>query len=202
MFREAQSIVFVNALILLTAAGCENNFGSDNKGRLKEEQVIGRVLGPNPLVEEIQQILKNAEFDPGSVDGVMGGQTRKAIKEFQEEKGLKPTGKIDSVTMAVLNKAKEDLKGASEMNSNDELSPGQSKEAKAEQISLSSNTEERITQIQTALKKAGFYTGEVDGRLGSQTRKAIRAFQKANGLKPDSVVGLKTWEDLKEYLNP
>ncbi|HOY10851.1 MAG TPA: peptidoglycan-binding domain-containing protein, partial [Candidatus Omnitrophota bacterium] len=64
----------------------------------------------------------------------------------------------------------------------------------------SSNTEERITQIQTALKKAGFYKGEVDGRLGPQTRKAIRAFQKENGLKPDSVVGLKTWEDLKEYL--
>jgi len=185
---------------VVTVAGCMNNFGSDHKGRLNEEQIIGRVSGRNPRVEEIQQLLKDAEFDPGSVDGVMGGQTRKVIKEFQEDKGLKPTGKIDSVTMAALNKAKEDLKEAAGTDSKDKLYSDQGVEARFEKTDLSSNTEERITQIQTALKKAGFYKGEVDGRLGPQTRKAIRAFQKENGLKPDSVVGLKTWEDLKEYL--
>ncbi|HPN57272.1 MAG TPA: peptidoglycan-binding protein [Candidatus Omnitrophota bacterium] len=190
----------MNTLLVVTVAGCMNNFGSDHKGRLNEEQIIGRVSGRNPRVEEIQQLLKDAEFDPGSVDGVMGGQTRKVIKEFQEDKGLKPTGKIDSVTMAALNKAKEDLKEAAGTDSKDKLYSDQGVEARFEKTDLSSNTEERITQIQTALKKAGFYKGEVDGRLGPQTRKAIRAFQKENGLKPDSVVGLKTWEDLKEYL--
>ena len=55
-------------------------------------------------------------------------------------------------------------------------------------------------QIQTALKNAGYYTGTVDGKLGKKTRKAVRAFQKANNLPIDGKVGSKTWSVLKEYL--
>jgi peptidoglycan hydrolase-like protein with peptidoglycan-binding domain len=57
-----------------------------------------------------------------------------------------------------------------------------------------------IKQIQTALKGAGFYKGLVDGKMGSQTRQAIREFQKANGLKADGIVGKRTAERLSEYL--
>ncbi|MCX5710547.1 MAG: peptidoglycan-binding domain-containing protein [Candidatus Omnitrophica bacterium] len=55
-------------------------------------------------------------------------------------------------------------------------------------------------QIQAALKNAGLYTGEVDGKLGPKTKKAIQEFQKANGLKADGKVGPKTWELLKMHL--
>ena len=72
----------------------------------KEEQIIGIVIGYNSQVKEIQQILKNADFDPGPVDGRMGNRTRQAIKKFQEAKGLQPTGKIDEETMLALNKEK------------------------------------------------------------------------------------------------
>ena len=54
--------------------------------------------------------------------------------------------------------------------------------------------------IQTALRNAGFYNGPIDGRLGKQTREAIRAFQKASNLKVDGRVGPKTWQALKVYL--
>ncbi len=54
--------------------------------------------------------------------------------------------------------------------------------------------------IQTALKNAGFYTGEVDGKVGPMTKKAIEDFQKAKGLKADGKVGPKTWEVLSAYL--
>ncbi|HTZ11516.1 MAG TPA: peptidoglycan-binding domain-containing protein, partial [Candidatus Margulisiibacteriota bacterium] len=47
--------------------------------------------------------------------------------------------------------------------------------------------------IQSALKNAGFYAGEVDGKIGPKTKAAIEAFQKANNLKPDGKVGPKTW---------
>ena len=62
-------------------------------------------------------------------------------------------------------------------------------------------SEERAKQIQIALNKAGFYKGEIDGKLGPQTEKAVRAFQKSNGLEPDGIVGPKTWEKLSRYLN-
>lgn len=56
-------------------------------------------------------------------------------------------------------------------------------------------------KVQAGLKNAGYYTGAVDGKIGSKTREAIKAFQTANGLKADGVVGPGTWEKLKKYLS-
>ena len=55
--------------------------------------------------------------------------------------------------------------------------------------------------IQLALKNAGFYNGQIDGKIGKKTKKAIREFQKANGLKADGKVGLKTKDLLSRYLS-
>ena len=55
--------------------------------------------------------------------------------------------------------------------------------------------------IQRALKRAGYYTGHIDGAIGPRTKKAVRAFQKANGIKPDGIVGQQTWAKLQEYLS-
>ena len=57
-----------------------------------------------------------------------------------------------------------------------------------------------VKQIQTALTNAGYNPGSIDGRMGKQTRDAIRAFQKANNLEEDGKVGKETWNLLKEYL--
>ena len=57
----------------------------------------------------------------------------------------------------------------------------------------------RMKEIQACLKNAGFYDGAADGLKGRKTRKAIKAFQKANGLRADGVVGKKTWEALEKY---
>ena len=55
-------------------------------------------------------------------------------------------------------------------------------------------------EIQSALKNAGFYKGEIDGQIGSTTKQAIAKFQEANGLTPDGVMGSRTWEKLSEYI--
>ncbi|MDD2702549.1 MAG: peptidoglycan-binding protein [Candidatus Omnitrophica bacterium] len=54
--------------------------------------------------------------------------------------------------------------------------------------------------IQTALKNAGFYQGEIDGVIGSETKEAIKKFQAANGLTADGMVGSRTWMLLSRYL--
>ena len=56
-------------------------------------------------------------------------------------------------------------------------------------------------EIQTALKNAGFYAGNVDGKIGPKSKKAIEDFQSANGLKADGKVGAKTWEALSKHLS-
>lgn len=58
----------------------------------------------------------------------------------------------------------------------------------------------KARQIQAALKKAGFYKGKIDGRIGPKTKKAIKAFQKEKGLMPNGVVDSKTWAELNIYL--
>ncbi len=54
-------------------------------------------------------------------------------------------------------------------------------------------------RIQTALKKFGVYKGAIDGKFGLGTHQGILAFQKRNRLKPDGIVGPKTYQLLKKY---
>ena len=58
----------------------------------------------------------------------------------------------------------------------------------------------KTKQIQIALENAGYNPGRIDGRMGRQTREAIKAFQRANNLIADGKVGKKSWNLLKEYL--
>ena len=57
-----------------------------------------------------------------------------------------------------------------------------------------------VRQVQRALASAGYYKGTVDGKQGPQTRKAIKAFQQAQGLKADGIVGTATIDALAKYL--
>ena len=51
---------------------------------------------------------------------------------------------------------------------------------------------EEVRQIQTKLKRWGYYNGEIDGIFGSETKKAVIYFQKKNGLTADGIAGKKT----------
>lgn len=55
------------------------------------------------------------------------------------------------------------------------------------------------TEIQQALKNAGFYSGTIDGKIGPKSRQAIESFQAANNLTVDGKVGSKTWAKLAPY---
>ena len=49
-----------------------------------------------------------------------------------------------------------------------------------------------VTQIQTKLKRWGYYTGSVDGIYGSKTVEAVKYFQRKNGLTVDGIAGPAT----------
>ncbi len=51
---------------------------------------------------------------------------------------------------------------------------------------------EEVTQIQTKLKRWGYYNGNVDGIYGTQTLNAVKWFQSKNGLTVDGIAGPKT----------
>ena len=51
---------------------------------------------------------------------------------------------------------------------------------------------EEVRQIQTKLKRWGYYNGNVDGIYGTKTQEAVRYFQRKNGLKVDGIAGPET----------
>ena len=53
-------------------------------------------------VNELQQLLMQAGFDPGTVDGVFGPGTESAVKAFQASRGLLVDGIVGRQTLAAL----------------------------------------------------------------------------------------------------
>lgn len=49
-----------------------------------------------------------------------------------------------------------------------------------------------VVKLQKALKIAGFFSGDCDGRFGEYTANAVKAFQKSRGLTQDGIAGAGT----------
>ena len=116
-------------------------------------------------VMAVQQALEAMDYDPGPADGVVGGNTERAIRAFQEEFGLPVTGKVDAGLLARL---QTEVAGG-----------GASMERRlAREGLLRSYTR----SVQEGLLELGFGPGPVDGLVGSLTRRAVRAWQTAAGM--------------------
>ena len=58
---------------------------------------------------------------------------------------------------------------------------------------------DEVTQIQTKLKRWGYYNGNIDGIYGSQTLEAVKYFQRKNGLAVDGIAGPATLKAMGIY---
>ena len=128
---------------------------------------------------DIQQFLSDNGFNPGPVDGQSGAKTTAAIKEYQRQAGLTADGVAGNQTKASMRKWTGCNTCSARDNSKADLS--------------------NISGIQTFLANNGFNPGVIDGKVGSYTREAIKAFQRAVGLIPDGVTGNRTKDAMKNY---
>jgi hypothetical protein len=55
----------------------------------------------------------------------------------------------------------------------------------------------QIASVQAALLKLGYNVGKIDGKLGPQTTKAIKTFQKKQAIKADGKITKELLEQLK-----
>ena len=58
---------------------------------------------------------------------------------------------------------------------------------------------DEVSKLQNKLGEYGYYKDPVDGRFGGNTLSAVIQFQMDAGLDADGVVGLSTWEALKNF---
>jgi membrane-bound lytic murein transglycosylase B len=58
-------------------------------------------------------------------------------------------------------------------------------------------TDAERAELQQLLARVGLYNGAIDGKIGPQSREAIRAFQSGRGMPADGFVGLRLLETLR-----
>jgi peptidoglycan hydrolase-like protein with peptidoglycan-binding domain len=70
-------------------------------GRMAWRQTLCETNTSGSIVYKLQRALKNAGFDPGRIDGVIGPDTMGALKRYQSAKGL-PQGGLTLETLKSL----------------------------------------------------------------------------------------------------
>jgi hypothetical protein len=59
-------------------------------------------LDSRERIRQAQKLLQEEGFTPGSIDGVLGRQTRVALQQYQAKRGLPKTGELDEATRKAL----------------------------------------------------------------------------------------------------
>ena len=130
-------------------------------------------------VKDLQTKLKKLGYYDAYVDGDYGDTTVAAVKAFQKKYNLTADGIAGKETLKKLDSVYENANSAKD---DDSLRMGDSGSA--------------VKNLQTKLKKLGYYNGTVDSTFGSGTYAAVRAFQQKNGLTADGVAGSETLKKL------
>ncbi len=94
--QKAHELPVTGTVDKATAEALEGDLAAAG-GATAQEEVVATTA--------VQQTLKLAGFWDGPVDGEWTPELTEALKEFQTELGVKPTGAVDAATIAALEKA-------------------------------------------------------------------------------------------------
>lgn len=128
-------------------------------------------------VAALQVALHARGLYAGSIDGVDGPATARAVARFQQRRGLRPDGIAGSATRRALGRYGRHLLGSRPL--------------------VRGTTGWDVAALQFVLAWHGFPSASFDGRLGVHTLHALKRFQRWSGLTPDGVAGPTTLAALR-----
>ena len=131
-------------------------------------------------VKTLQEKLNAKGFHSGNVDGIFGAKTYAAVTAFQKANSLGVDGIVGKLTWAKLYDA----------------TPVNVTPVTTQPMLRTGSRGDAVRKLQELLNAKGYTCGGVDGIFGSKTYAAVLAFQKANGLAADGIVGPLTWAKL------
>ncbi|HJU18978.1 MAG TPA: peptidoglycan-binding domain-containing protein [Stellaceae bacterium] len=108
-----------------------------------------------------------------------------------------PQGTQPSATMPAPNQAMP-AQTQNMQTPNEAATPQQGAEAQTAPMQL---TPTQVKEAQQALKADGLYKGEIDGKIGPETKQAIEQFQQQNGLQQTGVMDEQTFAALNHANN-
>ncbi len=144
-----------------------------------------------PEVERLQKQLNTLGYTDAAdrklgEDGKYGKNTKDAVEQFQRENGLNPTGVADAATLKMADRGMTRF-----AMKDDVLQPGE--------------RGPDVRSLQQSLIDAGFKGADgkplgVDGVYGDNTKAAVGAYQKANGLPETGVADKATLVKMGEII--
>lgn len=158
---------------------------------------------PDPVVQQVQGILKDLNFYDGTVDGLTGPATRKAIQAYQLKVGLPGSGEIDGALLDQLGARQTTSAIPHPAPRPAGTAPAAAPVpapilASAPADGATQTPDARIVKIQAGLKAFGSNDMQLDGKVGARTKAAIKEFQALFGLpetgEPDEAVYAKMRE--------
>ena len=150
----------------------------ENANSAKDDDSL-RMGDSGSAVKDLQTKLKKLGYYDGTVDSTFGSGTYAAVKAFQKKYNLTADGVAGSETLKKLDSA---YKNADSDKDDGSLRKGATGSA--------------VKDLQTKLKKLGFYNASIDGDYGDTTVAAVKAFQKKYNLTADGVAGSETLKKL------
>ena len=122
----------------------------------------------DPKLSEAQDALRELGLYTGTVDGVMGNETRNAIIKYQRDNGLTMTGELNQQLLDHLAFMRQ-IHDASTITGTIE----------------DSGASADVEVVQRNLLRLGYDPGPVDGQMGAKTTQALRLFQADRQLPVD-----------------
>jgi LysM repeat protein len=135
-------------------------------------------LGASARVAALQVALRAHGLQPGPIDGVPGPRTRDALVRFQRARGLVPDGVLGPATRRALGPRGRPLLGRRE------LAVG--------------SVGWDVAVLEFRLRRNGLGVRAVDGRFTVKTARALRRFQRRQGLVADGIAGRNTYRALAQ----
>ena len=159
------------------------------------------------LVKQLQTRLMALSYYTGKISGNYLDATVEAVREFQAHNALYVTGEANTATQTA-------LYGSNPRGKNDAPLPTVTPPPNVVDFVVDDLTEvllddepavpfvkqlkygvtdDLVTPLQERLTALGYYSGPISGNFLGNTRNAVKAFQKQNGLQADGIVGEETW---------
>ncbi len=139
-------------------------------------------------VTAVQQRLRELGYYKAKINGYFSSQTKNAVIQFQQDKGLAPDGIVGPNTLAVLGRQRQPRTRPVQQTSLRRET--ESSESSVRTLQLGDRGSQ-VSALQESLAAAGF-PAKTNGIFDAATQRAVIRFQQAKRLTVDGIVGPQT----------